>query len=105
MDHKRCTIDGTRAFDHIAFVIDQDKIGRFDFSECHPEWIHPEILGVFRVAHRDVARDALGEAELTEEPEPGGELLLTLLSLGVDRVKHRRLRQSASGGGGTSDGG
>ena len=86
-------------------MIDQDKIGRFDFSECHPEWIDPEIRGVFRVAHRDVTRHAFGEAELAEQPEPGGELLLTVLALGVDRVKHRRLRESASGGGGTSDGG
>ena len=86
-------------------MIDQDKIGRFDFSERHPEWIHPEIIRVFRVAHRDVARDALGEAELAEEPEPGGELFFAVLALGVDRVEHRRLRESASSGRRANDGG
>ena len=55
-------------------------------------WIHPEKLGVFGVAHRYVACHAFGEAELTEQPEPGGQLLLTVLTLCVNRIKDRRLR-------------
>jgi hypothetical protein len=92
MDHERCTVDGARPFDHIAFVIDQDEIGRFDFSERHPEWIHPETLRVFRVSHRYVTYHTFREAEPAEQPEPGGELLLTVLALRVDRAKDRRMR-------------
>jgi hypothetical protein len=92
MDNKRCTVDGTGPFDHIAFVIDQNKIGRFDFTERHSEWIHPETLRAFRVSHGDVTCHAFREAEPAEQPEPGGELLLAVLALLVDRVKDRRLR-------------
>jgi hypothetical protein len=73
-------------------VIDQDKIGGFDFGERHPEWIHPETLGMFGVSHRDVACHTFREAEPAEEPESGGELLLTVLALRLDRVEDWRLR-------------
>src|SRR5208282_6288990 len=94
MDHKRCTVDRTSPFDHIAVVIDQDQIGRFDSVERHPEWIHPEILWVFGISYRDVTCHTFGEPEPAEDPEPGGQLLLAVLALRLDRAKDRRYRQS-----------
>src|ERR1700744_2198169 len=95
-DHERSAVDRAGPFDHIALVVDQDKVGCLDSVERHTKWIDPEILWVFGVAHRDVAGDALGEAELTEESEPGGELLLAVLALRFDRAEGRRLREPAS---------
>src|SRR5271169_3799181 len=92
MDHKRCPVNRTSPFDHIALVIDQDKVGGFDSVERHPEWIHPEILGVFVLSYRDVTCYTFGEAEPAEESEPGGQLLLAVLALRLDRAEDRRLR-------------
>ena len=86
MDHKRRTVDCARPFDHIALVINQNESGRLNFAESHSERIHPETLRVFRVSHRYVTCDAFGEAESTEQPEPGGELLL------ADRREFRSFR-------------
>jgi hypothetical protein len=86
-------------------VIDQDQVRRLDFAERHAEGIHPETLRAFRVPHRDVTCHALGEAELAEEPEPGGELLLAVFALRLDRAEDRRLRQPAAIGGRTGYGG
>ena len=58
----------------------------------HPERVDPEVIGVLGVARRDVAGDALVEAELPEQAERGGEALLAVQALFLDRVERRQVR-------------
>src|SRR6516165_5362207 len=78
VDRERGGVDGTSALDHLTLVVDQDEVRHSHVTETHPEGVHPEVVGQLRVACRDVAGDALGEAEAAEEPQRTGQLLLAV---------------------------
>ena len=75
------TLTGRVALDDVALAVDADEVGGPDLAEVHAERIDPERIGELRVARRDVAGDALAEAEGGEDPEAAGEALLAVLAL------------------------
>ena len=72
IDHQRLS----PALDHLTVVVDQNQIGHPDVAEVHAEGVDPEVVQALGIPGCDVASDALVEAELGEEPEPGGQALL-----------------------------
>ena len=60
-----------------------------DLLEAHAERVDPEVVEQLGVAGRDVAGDALVEAEAAEQPERGGEALLAVAALLLDRLEGR----------------
>ena len=91
-------VDGERggvhhgfALDDLALVVDADEVGRADVAEAHAEGVHPEVVQVLGVTGGDVAGDALFEAELAEEPEPGREALLAVQALFFDALELRQV--------------
>ena len=51
------------ALDDLALVVHEDEVGGPDVAEVHAERVHPEVVGQLGVAGRDVAGDALVEAD------------------------------------------
>ena len=66
------------AFDDGAVVTHQQQVADPNVAEVHAERVHPEVVGEFRVACGDVPGHALVEAELAEQPERRGEVLLAV---------------------------
>jgi hypothetical protein len=66
MDNEAGLVDRLVANEDVAVVIDELKIGHLDLAEMLREWVDPEALGIFRVAHSDVARETLIEAVARE---------------------------------------
>lgn len=60
------------AADHFARVVDENQVGFGDEAEGAAEGVHPEAVGLYGVAERDVAGDALVEAVFAEDAEGGG---------------------------------
>ena len=73
------------SLDDLAVCVDEQQVGHFDLAEADAERVHPEVVVVLRVAGGDVARHPLVEPELGEETEPGGQPLLAVQALLVDR--------------------
>ena len=69
VDRERGAVDRRVALDDLALVVDQDQVGDPDVAEVHAERVDPEVVEVLGVAGRDVAGDALVEAEPAEQPE------------------------------------
>jgi len=90
VDRERRGVDRVLAVDDLAVVVHQDEVADPDVRERHRERVDPEVVGELGVARRDVAGDALLEAELGEQPEPRGEALLA-----VQLVPPRPTRTSA----------
>ena len=67
-------------------------------AERHPERVHPEVVEALGVARGDVTGDALLEAELPEDAEAGGEALLAVLALLLQRVVLRQVPALVSRG-------
>jgi hypothetical protein len=74
------------ALDDGAVVAHQQQVADADVPEVHAERVHPEVVGQFGVAGGDVARHALVEAELAEQPKRRGEPLLAVQALLLDRA-------------------
>ena len=51
-----------RILDHFPVLIDQQQIGNLDQAEMHAERVDPEMIGLFRIAGRDVSGHTLIEA-------------------------------------------
>ena len=62
----------------------------------HAERVHPEVVGELRVACGDVPGHTLVEAELTEQPERGGEVLLAVHALLGDIALLREQRRNVA---------
>ena len=80
-------VDRHVPLDHLALVVDQDEVGDPDVTEVHAEGIDPEVVEALGVAGGDVPGHPLVEAELGEEPEPGGQALLAVEPLLLGRVE------------------
>src|SRR5207302_9451324 len=61
-------------------------------AEVHAEGVDPEVVEPLGVAGGDVAGDAFVEAHLGEEAKAGGEALLAVQALLLDRVEGGRHR-------------
>jgi hypothetical protein len=61
-------------------------------AKADSERVDPEVVGVLGVTHRDVARDALAEAEPAEDPQGPGEFAATVVALLFDGCELRRER-------------
>lgn len=61
------------AVDDLALFVDEDQVRGLDQAEGGAERVHPERVGVHRVAERDVAGDAFVEAIFAEDAEGGWE--------------------------------
>ena len=91
MDRERRAVDDVVALDHVAVVVDEEKVRDADHAEVTTERVHPEVVEQLGVTSSDVARGTLVVAELGPEPERGGQSLLAVESLLVDRGPSRRL--------------
>ena len=97
VDGEGSRVDRTVALDDLAGVADEDQVRDPDVAEAHAEGVHPEVVGQFGVARRDVPGHALGEPEATEEPQRAGQLLLAVQALLLHGGERRRGRQRACG--------
>src|SRR5262245_13440996 len=86
-------VDRGAALDDLAFMVDQDQVGDPNLAEIHAERVDPEMVMFFRVARRDVPRDAFVEPEFGEEAQGGGQPLFPMQPLFLDRFEIRRHRQ------------
>src|SRR5688572_5264625 len=64
--------------DDVAPMIAADQIRDVDLAEVHAKGVHPERVGVLRIARGDVARETLIETELREQPKRSCETLLSM---------------------------
>ena len=81
-------------------MVDADQVGDPDEVEAEAEGVHPEQLGVLGISGRDVPGDPLIEPEPTEEAEGGGQPLLAVEPLLVDRGEHGVALREFDGHGG-----
>ena len=59
---RRC-IHRILSFHYVAAVIHENQIRGANLAEVHPEWIHPEMIQLLRIARGDVSCHSLVEAE------------------------------------------
>ena len=90
VDRERSRVHRRRAVDDVAAVVDEDEVAGRIVAEALAERVDPEQLGELRVAHRDVAGDALAEPELAEDAQRAGELRLAVGALLLDGRERRR---------------
>ena len=90
-------VDRPVALDDLALVVDQDEIGRADEVEAEPQRIDPEAIGPLWIASGHVTCDPFVEAEAPEQPEGGGQPLLDVGPLVLDRVELRKRVWGAAG--------
>ena len=89
VDHERGPVDRVRAVHDVAVVVDQDEVADADVAKADAERVDPEVVGELRIAHRDVAGDALAESEPTEDPQRAGELAAAVVALLLDGRERR----------------
>ena len=66
-----------------------------DLLEAHPERVDPEVVEPLRVAGGDVTGHPFVEPELPEQSEGGGEALLAVQALVLDRLEGGELGRKA----------
>ena len=81
VDHERRRVHRPVALDDLAVVVDEDEVLHPDLLEVHGERVDPEVVEQLGIAGRDVAGDALVEAELAEQAERRGQPLLAMPAL------------------------
>ena len=81
MNGIRGGVNGPRALDNLAGVIDKDQVGDANAAEINRQRIHPEMISQDRVAYRDVSANAVIEAVMRKDPVGGGEALLAMQAL------------------------
>ena len=92
VDRERRRVHRVIALDDLAVLIHQHQIAHANLPEMHAERIDPELVGILRIARRDVPRDAFVITVPREQSERGRQPLLTMQPfLGV-RCEHRRNR-------------
>ena len=72
MDDESRLIDRPIADQDIALMVDELQIRHPDLAEMPGQRIDPEALGMFGIANRHVAGEALVEAVVAEETERRG---------------------------------
>jgi len=101
VDGEGCEIDFRAAFDDIASVIHENRIGSADLAEVHAKGIHPKMIEPLGIARGDVPGDAFIEAEAREEAKRGGEALFAMATLfggsGKDGRARNAVHESAVG--------
>ena len=90
VDDERRRVHRAPAFDDLALVVDEEEVGHPDVPEVHGEGVDPEVVGELGVAGGDVSGHAFVEAEPGEQTEGGGQALLAMQALVLDRVEGRR---------------
>jgi len=98
VDGEGCEIDFRAAFDDIASVIHENKIGSANLAEVHAKGIHPKMIEPLGIARSDVAGDALIKAEAREEAKSGGEALFAMAALFGGSGKDGRTRDAVHEG-------
>ena len=91
MNGIRGGVNGPRALDNLAGVIDKDQVGDANAAEINRQRIHPEMISQDRVAYRDVSANAVIEAVMRKDPVGGGEALLAMQALVQFGCKHRHV--------------
>ena len=90
VDVEACGVDRTTSLSTAsseAFAtaqVHEDHVGGFEHAEMDAERVDPEGVGVDGIAHRDVAREALGVAVAGEDPEGAREVLELPLAFGFE---------------------
>lgn len=72
---------GSAAGDDAAGLVDEDEVGDADLREVRRQRVQPEVVRQDRVAHANVARDALVVAAVGEDAEGGRQVLFAVLAL------------------------
>jgi hypothetical protein len=90
MDGEPGLVDGLIPDHDLAGRIDQLQVGHTNPAERHRERVDPEVIGQLGVSGGDVPGGTQVEAELGEDPERAGQLLLAMQPLGR-RIRRRRV--------------
>ena len=72
MDGEGGLVDSMVALDDLPGMADQEKVRHPDMAEWHSERVHPEAVGVLRVAGGYVSGHPLTEPKAAEDAEGGG---------------------------------
>ena len=91
VDRERGGVHGPLALQHAAREIDLAEVARADQAPGDAERIHPEAVGVFGIASREVARHPVVVAEAREDPARAREARLAVRALLFDAREGRRL--------------
>ena len=78
-------VERALTLDDLALVIDEEEVRGLDGAEVLAQAIHPEAVGVLGITGGDVAGHPFVEAVLGEDAEGGGEPLLAVQALVLDR--------------------
>ncbi len=92
VDGKRRSIDGMISFHNVAAMIYQNQIRRANLAEVHPEWVHPEVVELLRIARGDMSRHSFIESEALKKTECGSKHLLAVQALFGGGGEHKRPR-------------
>jgi hypothetical protein len=98
VDGESCEIDCRPAFDDIASVIHENKIGSANLAEVHAKGIHPKMIEPLGIARGDMAGDALIKAEAREEAKSSGKALFAMAALFGGSRKNGRARDAVHEG-------
>ena len=89
MQHKAGPVDRMRALDHLAVVVHQNQVGHPDLRKMHRHRVGPVQLRALRIAHCQVAGEAIVKALQGKGPAGGNQALLAMLPLLGRGGKHR----------------
>ena len=98
VEHEGGPVHRLVAVDDVAVVVDEDEVADAHVAEAEAERVDPEVVGELGVADRDVAGDALAEAEAAEDAQRAGELLLAVEALLLDGRRTSAARRATAFG-------
>ncbi len=81
--HRVSSDDGAR------LNLDAQHVRRVEEGKMAPNRVHPDAVGELGVAHADMARDALGEADASPVPEDGGHVQDDVLAVLLEGLEMR----------------
>lgn len=89
VDHERGFVEEPvlAAVEDVALLVDQNEVGFVDQAEGVAEWVHPEAVRVYRVAHCNVTCYSFVESVFAEDAEGGGEAAFEVVALFVRVVE------------------
>jgi hypothetical protein len=93
VDDECCAIDVVLAYEYLTFVVDHNEIRDSDLAEIHSEGVDPKVMGIDRVAYRDMACNSFVEAEVSEESKSRCQAFKSMLPFLKRIVERWRCRK------------
>jgi len=89
VDGKGGGVDRIISSDDFALVIDQNQVEDANLPKMHTKRIDPEMLGVLRIAGRDMSGNAFVESKPGKQAKRSGQPLLAVEALFLNGGKSR----------------